>query len=210
MKYRTFAGRTPARRWALGALAALVTLQAPGLRAQRIPDAPAVADSSTAGFRFAFGLGYAAWGADSRLGGAIPSIDIAAGYELEGGLGLEYRLTATALEFSVLDNSLAAYYLPSHRDRRLPVGPAVSIGLPIRLGGGASFRDVDDYAAFSYGYGLRGYVPLGTRRRTRMFAEAGVLTVRERFTERRGWAEDGGMRWSMKHSGARVRVGLSF
>lgn len=164
--------------------------------------------SPDSGWHFAFGFGYVAWGEESSPGGALPAVDVGIGYELDGGVGLEYRLSLTEAEFLVLDNAVGGYYFPRLGSRSLPVGGFAAVGLPIKMAE-EDWRELVDYRAWSYGFGLRFRAALNERR-TAVFADVGVMTIRESFTERLRWRDDGDIEWAIRNSGLRLRVGMAF
>ena len=187
---------------ALTGLASGLAAQADDLELARTQVSP------DTGWHFAFGFGYVAWGEESRPGGATPAVDVGIGYELDGGVGLEYRLTLTEAEFLLLDNAVGGYYFPRLRSRSLPVGGFAAVGLPIKMAE-EHWRELVDYRAWSYGFGLRFRAVLNERR-TAVFAELGVLTIKESFTERLRWRDDGDIDWAVRNSGLRLRVGMAF
>ena len=161
-----------------------------------------VASSPAGAWHFGIGLGSIAYGSTSVCECSSFSLDVAAGYESARGSGLEYQVALTQTTRELIDQRVNLFFYPRLGRLGRGVGVYAGGGVVTQLNGG-----ITRGRGYAYGYGVRARAPLGGRGRTRVFADVGVSTARERLEFDEAWIGNDLTRRQV-HSGLRVRVGV--
>lgn len=153
---------------------------------------------------FGVGFGSIAYGDESECGCSAATVDVSGAFEGPRGTGFEYQLAFTQTTAPLLDHRINLFHYPELGKLGRAFGVYAGGGLVRQVNAGDAMS-----RGYVYGYGIRARAPLGGRGRTRIFADVGVSTARERFEFDRGWwgATESAVQRHV-HSGLRVRLGV--